>query len=64
MESHLLIADYNLYIYNALGQKMLEVNSNTDYTYLDLTNFRTGLYFINYISNVDDSFFTEKFFIE
>ena len=63
-KEHYLIADYTLYIYNALGQKMLEVNSNTDYTYLDLTNFRTGLYFINYISNVDDSFFTEKFFIE
>ena len=63
-KDHGLFADYTLHIYNGLGQQLMQIEGKADYTQLNLENYKSGLYYLRYVSNVDDTMFISKFYIQ
>ena len=63
-KEHGLFVDYTLFIYNALGQQLMQIEGNSDYTQLNLENYKSGLYYLRYVSNMDNTMLISKFYIE
>ncbi|MBM77772.1 MAG: hypothetical protein CL846_04765 [Crocinitomicaceae bacterium] len=57
-------ADYDLLIYNSLGQLVDSFVSNNDYYLIDLRGYNTGMYYYQYISGFDSQMLSGKFFID
>ncbi|GIR59100.1 MAG: hypothetical protein CM15mP65_16810 [Crocinitomicaceae bacterium] len=42
----------------------MQIEGKADYTQLNLENYKSGLYYLRYVSNVDDTMFISKFYIQ
>ena len=60
---HLDLADYKINIYNMLGSKVDELKGNSDYLKIDLSNYSSGVYVLEYISNIELFTTNNKFFV-
>jgi choice-of-anchor B domain-containing protein len=63
-KNHIGEADYELSIYNSLGQLVESFISNNDYYLIDLKQYNTGVYLYQYISSYDNQKLSGKFFVE
>lgn len=62
--NHVDEADYSINIYDVLGSKVDELYSTTDHLKIDLTNYKSGIYIVEYVSNIEDFTLTTKFFVK
>tara|TARA_B110000971_G_scaffold35040_1_gene32985 strand:+ start:302 stop:610 length:309 start_codon:yes stop_codon:yes gene_type:complete len=62
--NHVYEADYFINIYDVLGSKVDELYSTTDHLKIDLTNYKTGIYIIEYVSKIEDFTLTTKFLVK
>ena len=62
--NHIGEANYELSIFNSIGQLVDAFNLNNDYHLIDLRGYNTGMYYYQYISGFDDQMLSGKFFVE
>ncbi len=62
--NHVGEADYELSIYNDIGQLVDNFISNNDYYLINLSNYDTGIYFYKYFSSYNSEMISGKFFVD
>lgn len=63
-KTHVGKADYELSIFNSLGQLVDTYISNNDYCLIDVSQLNKGLYHYQYHSNHDSQMLSGKFFVD
>lgn len=63
-KKHPANADYELVIYNSFGKKVASYTNYNDYYKIDVSKYRSGLYFLKYYSNFNSETFTSKFLVK
>lgn len=61
---HSGLPDYSLNVYNNLGKLVDQFSVNNNYLKIDLSNYSSGLYIVEYQSNFDSLNFSKKFFVK
>ena len=59
--SHAGLADYQLEIFNSLGQLVDSFVGSRDYMFIDISDYSIGNYVIKYTSNLSETLHVEKF---
>ncbi|MGB0931752.1 MAG: lamin tail domain-containing protein [Chitinophagales bacterium] len=56
--------DWELSVFNIVGQKLLELNTFNNHLQLDVSDFETGIYFVHFQSKTTDEYYVERIIID